>query len=203
MAILTWSQSVALAEAHPERLRPLIYLALDSGMRWSELVGLRRGQVDIARRKVRVVEQLIRLDDRSWIRQPPKTAAGMRSITISASTAAILERHLATRPEGADELVFASTVGTPLTQSSYQSHTWKKAKASVGVTCRFHDLRHTSVALAIASGAHPKAIQVRMGHSSITVTLDRYGHLFPELDEAIAIAFDEGWTAARAAAGVA
>jgi hypothetical protein len=42
-----------------------------------------------------------------------------------------------------------------------------------------------------------------MGHSSITVTLDRYGHLFPELDEAIAVAFDEGWTAARAVAGVA
>jgi integrase len=55
---------------------------------------------------------------------------------------------------------------------------------------RFHDVRHTSVALAIASGAHPKAIQARMGHSSIDVTLDRYGHLFPELDEAIALAFD-------------
>lgn len=68
---------------------------------------------------------------------------------------------------------------------------------------RFHDLRHTSVALAIASGAHPQAIQVRMGHSTIPVTLDRYGHLFPELDEAIAVAFDHGWTQARAAAGVA
>jgi integrase len=63
------------------------------------------------------------------------------------------------------------------------------------VSCRFHDLRHTSVA--IADGAHPKAIQVRMGHSSITVTLDRYGHLFPELDEAIATAFDARFRAAR------
>ena len=47
-----------------------------------------------------------------------------------------------------------------------------------------------SAALAIAAGAHPKAIQSRMGHSSINVTLDRYGHLFPELDESIATAFD-------------
>jgi integrase len=46
-------------------------------------------------------------------------------------------------------------------------------------------------------------IQARMGHSTITVTLDRYGHLFPELDEAIAVAFDQRWTEARAAAGVA
>ena len=80
---------------------------------------------------------------------------------------------------------------------------WRRALAAAGVKCRFHDLRHTSVALAIASGAHPKAIRARMGHSTISVTLDRYGHLFPELDEAIADAFDQGWNEARAAAGVA
>ncbi|MBW3537381.1 MAG: tyrosine-type recombinase/integrase [Actinobacteria bacterium] len=60
-----------------------------------------------------------------------------------------------------------------------------------------HDLRHTSVALAIAEGAHPKAIQARMGHSSINVTLDRYGHLLPELDEGIAIRFGERLADAR------
>ena len=203
MAILTWTQCVALAEAHPEHLRPMIYLALDSGMRWSELVGLRRGQVDVARHKVRVTEQLLRLNDGTWIRRPPKTSAGVRSITISASTAAMLERHLADRPDDEDALVFSTRVGTPLQHSSFQTSVWKKALSAAGVKCRFHDLRHTSVALAIAAAAHPKAIQVRMGHSTITVTLDRYGHLFPELDEAIAIAFDQRWTEARAAAGVA
>ena len=86
MAILTWSQSVALAEAHPAHLEPMIYLALDSGMRWSELVGLRRGQVDLARHKVRVTEQLLYLD-RQWLRRPPRTSAGVRSITVCASTA--------------------------------------------------------------------------------------------------------------------
>ena len=55
---------------------------------------------------------------------------------------------------------------------------------------RFHDLRHTAVALAIAQGAHPKALQERMGHSSVQVTLDRYGHLFPGLDERIADGLD-------------
>ena len=115
----------------------------------------------------------------------------------------MLERHLADRPDDdKDELVFTTTVGTPLQHSSFQTHVWKKALAAAGVKCRLHDMRHTSVALAIASGAHPKAIQVRMGHSTISVTLDRYGHLFPELDEAIAVAFDQGWTEARAAAGV-
>ncbi|MEW6153163.1 MAG: tyrosine-type recombinase/integrase [Actinomycetota bacterium] len=77
----------------------------------------------------------------------------------------------------------------PLISSSFWQHYFKPALDAAGLTCRFHDLRHTSVALAIAEGAHPKAIQVRMGHSSINVTLDRYGHLFPELDEAIAVGF--------------
>ena len=56
---------------------------------------------------------------------------------------------------------------------------------------RFHDLRHTAVAMAIAQGVHPKSIQARMGHSSVQVTLDRYGHLFPELDTSIASGLDE------------
>jgi integrase len=54
----------------------------------------------------------------------------------------------------------------------------------------FHDLRHTSAALAIAEGAHPKAIQARMGHASITTTLNVYGHLFPSLDVELADRLD-------------
>jgi integrase len=98
---------------------------------------------------------------------------------------------------GPDALVFANTVGSPLISSSFWQHHFSKGLHAAGVSCRFHDLRHTSVALAIAEGAHPKAIQTRMGHSSVNVTLDRYGHLFPELDEAIATSFGERLLDAR------
>ena len=91
--------------------------------------------------------------------------------------------------------MFVNQAGNPLIASSFHTHYFKPTLAAAGVRCRFHDLRHTSVALAIRAGAHAKTIQVRMGHASITVTLDRYGHLFPELDEAIATAFDEALTA--------
>ncbi len=94
---------------------------------------------------------------------------------------------------GPDALVFANAAGNPLSASSFLTHHFSKAQKAAGVSCRFHDLRHTSVALAIAAGAHPKAIQSRMGHSSINVTLDRYGHLFPELDGAIAESFDRSF----------
>ncbi len=97
--------------------------------------------------------------------------------------------------------MFPNRAGNPLISSSFWQHYFKPALDAVGLACRFHDLRHTSVALAIAEGAHPKAIQVRMGHSSINVTLDRYGHLFPELDEAIAAGFGERIAAVRRGRG--
>ena len=85
MAFLSWEEAVALAEAHGERYRSLIYLAVDSGMRWSELIGLRRSRLDLRTRKVRVTEQLVRLESGEWLRKEPKTPSGVRSITISPS----------------------------------------------------------------------------------------------------------------------
>jgi integrase len=198
MVFLGWPQVVALANAHNERFRTLIYLAVDSGMRWSELIGLRRGRVDLRNRKVRVTDQLIRLNDGAWIRKEPKTSASVRSITVSPFTAGLLAHQLDHFAEpGVDGLVFVNAGGRPIISSSFWNNHFHRAQQRAGVTCRFHDLRHSSVALAIAEGAHPKATQSRMGHSSINVTLDRYGHVFPELDESIATAFGERLVAAQ------
>jgi integrase len=135
-----------------------------------------------------------------WHRKGPKTKAGVRSITVSPFTADLLGEHLDSYGGfGAESLVFTNRADNPLIHSSFQTHYFKPALEAALLRCRFHDFRHTSVALAIAGGAHPKAIQARMGHSSINVTLDRYGHLFPELDEAIATAFDAAIAAARLA----
>ena len=64
---------------------------------------------------------------------------------------------------------------------------------------RFHDLRHTCAALAIAQGAHPKAVQERLGHASIRLTLDTYGHLLPGLDERLCDDLEEAHFEALAA----
>lgn len=197
MTFLDWDEAIRLAEEHSERYKALIYVAIDSGMRWSELVGLRRSKVDLRNRKIVVTEQLVQLADRSFLRTEPKTAAGVRSITLSPFTASVLAGHLDTfAGPGPDGLVFPNGAGSPLSSSSFLTHHFSKAQAAAGVSCRFHDLRHTSVALAIAAGAHPKAIQSRMGHSSINVTLDRYGHLLPHLDEAIADSFGQSFVQA-------
>jgi integrase len=122
----------------------------------------------------------------------PKTAAGRRSIDLPAFLCKMLEDQLAERSQpGVEGLVFVNTRGNPPHLSSFTSQTWKKAREKIGrPDLRWHDLRHTAVALAIANGAHPKSIQERMGHSSITVTLDRYGHLFPSLGLAVADALE-------------
>ncbi len=194
MTFLDWDQVIRLAEAHNDRYRALIDVAVDTGMRWSELVGLRRCKVDLKNRKIRVTEQMVQLEDRSFLRKEPKTAVGVRSITISPFGASLLAVHLESFAQpGPDAFVFANAAGNPLSASSFLTHHFSKAQVAAGVSCRFHDLRHTGVALAITAGAHLKAIQSRMGHSSINVTLDRYGHLFPELDEAIAESFDRSF----------
>jgi site-specific recombinase XerC len=72
MVFLDWGQAVDLAEAHSDRYRALIYLGVDSGMRWSELNGLRRSKLDLGSRKVRVTEQPVRLETAEWVRKEPK-----------------------------------------------------------------------------------------------------------------------------------
>ena len=198
MIFLDWDQVIELAEALNPRFQTFILFAVETGMRWSELVGLRRRNLDLRTGRVRVTEQLLRLGAGEWLRKEPKTPASVRSISLSSALVQLMSDHVVQYAnDGPDGLVFTSSRGTPLISSSFLSNHFGPARKAVGLSCRFHDLRHTSVALAIAAGAHPKAIQTRMGHSSIRVTLDRYGHLLPELDQAIAQSFGTELTEAR------
>jgi integrase len=88
----------------------------------------------------------------------------------------------------ATDLVFPAPDGGPLRRTNFGHPFWAPAvrAASISPAPTFHDLRHTAAALAIAEGAHPKAIQARMGNASITTTLNTYGHLFPSLDVELA-----------------
>ena len=83
-------------------------------------------------------------------------------------------------------------MGGPLRHGGFFRRHFKPAvvRAELDTRTRFHDLRHTHAAILIAQGEHPKVIQLRLGHSSIQVTLDTYGHLFEGLDEAAAERLD-------------
>jgi len=193
-----------LARAIDPRYRSLVLVAGWGGLRWGELAGLRVGRVDVVGSRLHVVEQ-VDLAGSAW--SEPKTAAGRRWVgiprTVTDDLATLIEGR------GPADVVWPAPRGGALSHSNFVSRHFHPACVRAGLgrmvptddavpmsPLRYegftiHDLRHTSVALTIAGGAHPKAIQARMGHSGIQVTMDRYGHLFPDADQTIAQRLDD------------
>ena len=180
----------ALAEAVPGRYRALVLVAGYGGLRWGELVGLRRRRVDLAGARIHVVEQLAEVAGK-FIVSPPKTAAGQRVVVLPAVAVAALADHLDDyATPGPDGLVFPSGRGTYLQRSNFSRLVWRPAVQQLGLDgLRFHDLRHTAATLAAAAGATTKELMERMGHTSPAVAL-RYQHVMADRQGAIAAALD-------------
>jgi integrase len=116
---------------------------------------------------------------------PPKTRAGRRRVGLPQAVTRELAQHLGTSG-GPGDLVFTAPHGGPLRVNGFRARVWRPATRAAGLDgLRIHDLRHTAVALWIAAGANPKEVSSRAGHASVSFTLDRYGHLFPEADDAL------------------
>ena len=175
-------------EIHPH-FRTLIRSAAFLGLRQGELFGLHPDNLDLANRRVRVVEQLLG-NVSPPVRGDVKTKTSKRVVTIPSLLIPELQEQLDQR--ASEDFVFTSVQGMPIRKSNFTRRYWKPAVSTTGFAgVVFHELRHTAATIAIQAGAHPKALQLRMGHSSITVTLDRYGHLMPGADEALADSIDE------------
>jgi integrase len=117
----------------------------------------------------------------------------VRTVLLPAFLREKLARHLDTyTPSAPDAVVFTSPTGAALRNGNFRSRVWKPAVAAAGLssTLRIHDLRHTCASLLIAQGAPPLLVSRQLGHSSIQITQDRYGHLFPEQFTQLAEALD-------------
>lgn len=191
---LSAEQVRTLAEAMPEHYRLFVYTAAYTGLRAGELAGLRRKDVDLLRGVVHVRQALKAVDPPVF--GGPKTGKA-RTVTLPKFLRQRLDEHLSgpiPGGAGADALVFTSPEGGVLRHGLFMARVWrptikgdkrrkiKPALPSELHGLRFHDLRHTCASLLIAQGAHPKIIQERLGHASITTTMNRYGHLFDGLD---------------------
>jgi hypothetical protein len=116
---------------------------------------------------------------------PPKTRASRRTVGLPRFVVEELAAHLAA-PGDLEDFVFTAPQGGPLRLPAFRARVWRPAVISAGLDgLRIHDLRHTAVALWIAAGANPKEVSARAGHASVSFTLDRYGHLYPEADAAL------------------
>lgn len=191
MLFIDASQVSRLAETMGAPYDTLVHVLAYGGLRWGEAAALRRRRVDVLRARLDVVESLTQVG--SELHWGPTKTYQQRKVALPSFLRDQLAEHLNTEV-GADPeaLVFTSPEGAPLRNTNFRRRYWLPAAKAAGMPegLRIHDMRHTCVALLIAQGAHPKAIQAHLGHSSITVTLDRYGHLFPSEFETLAQRLD-------------
>lgn len=172
--------------------RALVQTAAGTGLRWGELAGLPRARLDLLRRRLEVAQTLEDVNGQLSI-GVPKTSGSRRFVSLPPTPVTVLTGHL----EGhSSELVFTGSDGTPLRRSNFHARVWRPAVAAAALPprTRFHDLRHTHVALLIAAGVPMKAIQARLGHASIVMTMDRYGHLLADVDEQLLAGLEQQLT---------
>ncbi len=176
-----------LATSIHEPYGTLVYLLAYGGLRWGEAAALRSGRCDLVQSRIEVAESVSEAGGE--LHFGPTKNHRSRIIGIPGFLRDLLSEHLDQHvPDEPDALVFTSPLGAPLRNSNFRRQVWYTAveRAELPQGLRIHDLRHTCASLLIAAGANPKAVQVHLGHSSISVTMDRYTHLFPsDVDDLI------------------
>jgi integrase len=180
-----------------DHLRALWVLALHTGLRRGELLGLRWGDVDLDRAVLHVRRSLVQSGGVMGF-QEPKTSSGRRTIALDAPCVVALREHRARQAEQRlrmgslwqdHDQVFATELGTPLEPSNVDWR-FRALLARAGVPrIPFHGLRHTHATLLMKHGVHPKVASERLGHANITLTLSTYSHVLPQMQEEAAAIF--------------
>jgi integrase len=170
----------------PPRYRAMLLLATFANLRFGELAGLRRNQVDLNVCTVHVAVSTAEMGDGRLIDDDPKSKAGRRTVAFPKEIVPELKWHMECFAQtGDDGLVFIGPKGGRLRRSNFRKH-WDKARGAVSLPeLHFHDLRHTGNTMAAAQGASLRELMERMGHSSTRAALI-YLHATRERDEAIA-----------------
>lgn len=181
-------QITRLADAIDPRYRTLVLTAAYTGARFGELAALRVERIDFLRRQIRIEETLNEVRGEIVV-SPCKTRRSRRTISVPSFLVELLAAEVQGKP--ADGYVFTAPGSGPLRRNTFRQRFWMPAvRASVGEPLRFHDMRHSHAAMLIARREHPKTIADRLGHASIRVSMDVYGHLLEGLDQGAADGLD-------------
>ncbi|OMD00026.1 site-specific integrase [Paenibacillus sp. FSL R5-0636] len=174
-----------------------IYLAIMTGMRQGEILGLRWSDIDFDNKTLHIQQTVTK---RRRIKDGAKTPSSIRSVALSTDTVDKLKEHrkhiledrlIAGQSYLNHDLVVCTAVGGPATTRSVYRAWERFLKKYEAPHITFHDLRHTHVAMMIKQGVHMKVISERLGHSSISVTMDIYGHLLPNMQSDAAELMDK------------
>lgn len=201
MTILSDSQvSLLLIAAKGHRWEALYHLALTTGMRQMELLGLKWTDLDWIKQTLKVERQLVRPDKNGIQFSAPKTRYGKRLITLGSKTIDILRSHydrqhgerMAAGEKWVEHgLIFTNSLGGPIHPRNLLRN-FKQLLRDGGLpTIRFHDLRHTAASLMLNAGIPVIAVSRRLGHARASITLDVYGHLIPGMQAEMADQIDD------------
>jgi integrase len=188
------------AKEDGDRLEALYVLAVHTGLRQGELLGLKWQDVDLEAAELRVRRTLTTSGGRLLLGEP-KTAKARRRIRLTAASTDALHRHrkrqLEERMQRAsiwqdNDLVFASENGTLINPTNLRKRSLAPLLQRAGLPrIRFHDLRHTCATLLLGKGVHAKFVQELLGHANISITLDTYSHVLPGMGDHAARAMEK------------
>ena len=185
-------QLLISAKLTEDRYHALFKLAVTTGMRQGELLGLRWSDLDLQTGTLRVSRQLKRRKGGGFRFAPPKSKAGIRTLVIGSDTMKILREHQrilhrdmleAGEKWKEHNLIFPSLVGTPPSQANSSSGLSWLIKHAGLPEIRFHDLRHTAASLMLNNGIPLIVVSRRLGHSQPSITLNVYGHMSHQFTE--------------------
>ena len=189
----TWTKEqlkAFLDTVKDDRLYSLWHTIAFTGMRRGEALGLRWSDVDLENARLAVRRALIPTN-REVVVSEPKTAKGRRVVALDPVTIEVLKAQAARQLEEQKErddwvdsdLVFTAENGAALDPESVSRY-WRQAlKKAMLPAIRLHDLRHTHATLALQAGVHPKVVSERLGHATVSITLDTYSHAIPAMQE--------------------
>jgi integrase len=210
MVFLTRGEFDQILSHVSDQYRPLALTLAHTGMRWSEATALQVHDVDPMTRRIRVVRAWKRTSSNDFYLGEPKSRRSRRTIVVSQALIDALLPLLVGKSPG--EFVFTTRFGHPVRHNNFRNRVWIRAVAAArrcdthkaaedpcgcpGTLVkqpRLHDVRHSHASWLIDDRVTLVAIQRRLGHESITTTIDRYGHLMPDVDDEIGAAL-ESWT---------
>lgn len=203
--VVTFTEEQArafLSAAKGERLEALYVLALSTGMRQGELLGLCWEDVDLDKGVVYISRSLQEGSDKKYVLSEPKTSHSRRRISLSQTAALALRQHRERQDEekkrlrsywdGTYNLVFPNTFGRTQKPAHLRARYFRSVLVKAGVpVLRFHDLRHTAATLLLRRGVNPKIVSEMLGHANVSITLDIYSHVTQDMQERAAQIMDD------------
>jgi integrase len=191
MLTLSPAQARSLLDAaRGDRFEALYTLALTTGMREGELLSLRWRSLDLDQGTLQV-RTTIRRTTEGFTVTEAKTARSRRKLLLTPNAVDALRRHReAQKKERShageaweeNDLVFPNTIGKPVEAGNFLRRQYRPLLKRLDLPpVRFHDLRHTAATLLLLQGVHPKVVSEMLGHASVSITLDLYSHVLPDM----------------------